>query len=94
VSSWEVSPDLLRDEPLVTIARFETLFEASLARGALEAIGIRALVPREETGPYSTHQAGFVSIELQVFASEAQRAEEELRRIQMRLVEPPSEEEE
>jgi hypothetical protein len=31
-----------RDEPLVTIASFPTSFEASLARGALEAVGIPA----------------------------------------------------
>jgi len=30
-----------RHEPIVTLATFETEFEASLARGALEAIGIR-----------------------------------------------------
>ena len=35
---------MARDEPLVTIATFETELEASFARGALEAIGISALV--------------------------------------------------
>ena len=39
-----------RDEPLVTIATFPTSFEASLARGALEAAGIPALVPAEDFG--------------------------------------------
>ena len=42
-----------RDEPIVTLATFETEFEASLARGALEAIGIRAMVPGEQYGTYS-----------------------------------------
>jgi hypothetical protein len=35
------------DERLVTIAVFDTRFEAGLARGALEGAGIRALVPEE-----------------------------------------------
>jgi hypothetical protein len=35
------------DQALVTIATFPTTFEASLARGALESIGIPALVPEE-----------------------------------------------
>jgi hypothetical protein len=35
------------DEALVTLAEFDTRFEAGLARGALEAIGIRVLVPEE-----------------------------------------------
>ena len=39
-------------EALITIATFETEVEASLARGALEAIGIRALVPGESSGSF------------------------------------------
>lgn len=35
------------DERLVTIAVFDTRFEAGLARGALEGAGIRSLVPEE-----------------------------------------------
>src|SRR5215213_5922059 len=38
-----------RDERLVTIAVFDSVIEASLARGALEAAGIRALVPEQES---------------------------------------------
>ena len=78
------------DDALVTIATFETEFEASFARGALEASGIRALVPGEWsgslTGPYRgrPHQA-----ELQVFESDRDRAIVELRRLQIRIV-PPS----
>jgi hypothetical protein len=82
----------LRDEPLVTIAEFETAFEASLARGALEAIGIRALVPGEELGSFSTRYGGMAGTGLQVFASDVVRANEELRRMQIRLV-PSSPEE-
>ena len=59
-----------RDEPIVTIAMFETEFEASLARGALEAIGIRALVPGEWTGSIAGLYSGGVSAtRLQVFES-------------------------
>ena len=79
-----------RTEALVTIARFETTFEASVARGALHAIGIRALVPGEGIGSFSTHRGGIAGTELQVFASDAERAVRELRRMQMRIV-PPAE---
>ena len=88
----EDSKRSLRDEPLVTIARFETSFEASLARGALEAFGIPALVPGEELGSFSRGQGGIDSTELQVFASDAARAVEELRRMQIRLASRPEEE--
>jgi hypothetical protein len=80
-----------RDEPLVTVASFETSFEASLARGALEAIGIPAMVPGEALGSFSTHRGGISTTELQVFVSDSDRARVELRRLQMRIVEPPSE---
>ena len=65
---------MARDEPLVTIATFETELEASFARGALGAIGISALVP---------HRA-----ELQVFESDRDRALVELRRPRIRIVPP------
>lgn len=80
-----------RDEPLVTIATFRTSFEASLARGALEAIGIDALVPGEELGSFSLNRGGPAVTQLQVFESDRGRAIAELRRMQMRVVEPPSE---
>jgi hypothetical protein len=76
------------DEALVTIATFETEFEASLARGALEAIGIPALVPGEArgtfTGPYRGGTPG--GAELRVFDSDRDRALVELHRIQIRIV--------
>ena len=65
---------MARDEPLVTIAMFETELEASFARGALDASGISALVP---------HRA-----ELQVFESDRDRALVELRRLKIRIVPP------
>jgi Putative prokaryotic signal transducing protein len=80
------------DEAIVTIAVFETEFEASLARGALESIGIQALVPGEAGGSigglYSGRLPGTVT-ELRVFESDRDRAIVELRRMQMRIVEPP-----
>jgi hypothetical protein len=80
-----------RDEPLVTIATFMTVMEASLARGALEAIGIRALVPSELPGSFSRVRGAPLAAELQVFESDRPRAIVELRRLQIRLVEPDDE---
>jgi hypothetical protein len=80
------------NEPLVTIAVFPTAFEASIAKGALEAIGIPALVPDETLGFLSRNRSMFPpTSELQVFESDRDRAIVELRRMQMRLVEPPGE---
>jgi hypothetical protein len=79
---------LRADEPLVTIATFETSIEASLARGALEAIGIRALGTGETPGAFFTRTGGLATNELQVFQSDGPRARVALRRLTMRLVEP------
>ena len=82
-----------RDEPIVTLATFGTEFEASLARGALEAIGIRAMVPGELSGTYGRGRDGqFHRVELKVFESDWERALVELRRMQIRVVEPPDDE--
>lgn len=75
------------DEALVTIATFDSLFEASLARGALEGIGIAALVPEERI---RSRGSVFATARLQVFESDRDRALTALRRMQMRLVEPPA----
>jgi hypothetical protein len=73
------------DEPLVTVAVFNTLFDAAVARGALEATGIRALVPEETlVRPH----AFFTTARVQVFESDSARAQVELRRMQIRLVQP------
>ncbi|HTM02969.1 MAG TPA: hypothetical protein VL173_05665 [Vicinamibacterales bacterium] len=77
-----------RDDPIVTLATFETEFEASLARGALEAIGIRALVPGEQAGTYVRRARGIRGVELKVFERDHARAAVELRRLQIRIVEP------
>ena len=80
------------DERLVTIAVFDTGFEAGLARGRLEEVGIRALVPEEHRflagGPAYAFPA-----HLQVMESDSDRAIAELRRMMIRLVEPPSNDE-
>jgi hypothetical protein len=78
------------NEALVTIATFATSFEASLARGALEAIGIRALVPGEALGTFSHNRGGLALSELQVFESDRERALVELRRMQLHVVDRPS----
>lgn len=83
-----------RDEPIVTLATFETEFEASLARGALEAIGIRAMVPGEDSGSYIRRARVLHGVELKVFESDRERAAVELRRMQIRVVEPDDETEE
>jgi len=80
------------DERLVTVAVFDTGFEAGLARGRLEAAGIRALVPEEHRWPGGpTHG---LPAHLQVLQSDRDRAIVELRRMQIRLVHPASSEEE
>jgi hypothetical protein len=77
------------DEALVTIATFETELEASFARGALEAIGISALVPGEWGGSFTGMYRGLPHrAELQVFESDRERALVELRRLKIRIVPP------
>jgi hypothetical protein len=72
------------DERLVTLAEFDTRFEAGLARGALEALGIRVLVPEEHM--LRASHAG--PARLQVLENDRERALTELRRLQIRIVEP------
>ena len=78
-----------QDDALTTIAIFETELEASFARGALEARGIRALVPGESSGSLSGLYGGRAAgAELQVFESDRDRALVELRRLKIRIVPP------
>jgi hypothetical protein len=79
-----------RQEAIVTVATFETEFEASLARGALESIGIQALVAGEVFGTYARRARPFHGVQLKVFESDRARAAVELRRLQIRLVENDS----
>jgi hypothetical protein len=76
-------------DELVTIATFDTELEASFARGALEAIGIRSLVPGEWSGSFTGMYRGLPhQAELQVFESDRDRALVELRRLKIRIVPP------
>ena len=79
-----------QDEALITIAVFETELEATFARGALEAIGISALVPGEWSGSFTGMYRGLPhhQAELQVFESDRDRALVELRRLKIRIVPP------
>ncbi len=74
------------DEPLVTIASFASSFEASLAKGALEACGILAVVPDEGLGTFSRNRGGIACGILQVFQSDRDRAIAELRRLNLKVV--------
>jgi hypothetical protein len=68
-------------DELVTVATFGNLFEASIARGALEADGLSAFVPGENAGSFTQNRSGLneVRVELQVRASDRDRAVELLR---------------
>lgn len=76
------------DEPLVTIASFSTSFEAGLAKGALESIGIPAFVPGESLGTFSRNRGGIADGSLQVFESDRANAIAELRRLDLKIVKP------
>jgi hypothetical protein len=69
------------DDDLVTVATFATSLEASLARAALEAAGISALVPGEALGSFSRNRGGVPLTELQVRRADRERAVEELERL-------------
>ena len=77
-------------DALVTIATFETELESSFARGALEAVGISALVPTESQGTFSGlyGRTGLGRAALKVFETDRERALVELRRMRVKVVEP------
>ena len=75
-----------RDEPLVTVASFASSFEAGLAKGMLESIGIRAFAPGESLGAFSRNRGGVAEGALQVFESDRDAAIAELRRRDMKIV--------
>jgi hypothetical protein len=77
------------DDALVTVATFSSNLEASLARGALEAAGIRAVVPNEALGTLSRQRGGAVVEELRVFEADRERALVALRRLNLHLVTDP-----
>lgn len=70
-----------QSDPLVTIASFATSMEASLARGALEAAGISAIVAGESLGTFSRNRGGIPATELQVRHSDREKAIAELQRL-------------
>lgn len=82
------------NERLVTVATFSSDLEASLARGALEAAGIRAFVPTEARGTFSRYRGGASGAQLQVFESDSERALVALRRLNLHVVKSTSEEDE
>jgi len=80
-----------RDERLITIAQFSTSFEASVLKGALETIGIPAFVPGESLGSFSRNRGNIPQAVVQVFESDVSRAVAEVRRMEMKVVDPASE---
>lgn len=66
---------------MVTVATFGNMFEASIARGALEAEGLSAFVPGENMGAFGLNRAGVHEawVELKVRASDRDRAVEFLK---------------
>jgi len=80
-----------KDEALVTIASFPTDFEASLAKGALEQVGIRAFVAGEMPGTLSRNRGALPMGVLQVLESDRDRAVAELRRRDLKIVKPTDE---
>lgn len=64
-------------QELVTIARFPTLGEAQVARGLLEASGVRALVLDQDVLRFDPFRPGeSIPVRLQVLASQRARAAE------------------
>ena len=70
-----------QSDPLVTIAGFATSMDAALAKGALEAAGIHAVVTGEGLGTFSRNRGGISVTELQVRNSDREKAIAELQRL-------------
>ncbi len=67
------------DEQFVTVATFGNVFDASVARGALEAEGVKAFVPGEALGAFSQVPPREIWVALKVRASDRDRAVELLK---------------
>ncbi len=69
-------------EELITVATFENTLEAAIARGALEAEGIPAFVPRETVGVFAPNRSAPPAswAELKVRPQDRERAVEALKR--------------
>ena len=72
-------PEAVEGEEFVTIATFQTVFDATIARGALEAEGLRAFVPNEGAGSFSRVPPRETWAELKVRAADRDRAVELLK---------------
>ena len=66
-------------DELVAVATFQIVFDASVARGALEAEGMPAVVPGELVGSFSRFADHDSWAELKVRARDRHRAEELLK---------------
>ncbi|MDQ6892636.1 MAG: hypothetical protein M3167_08145 [Acidobacteriota bacterium] len=76
----EETPDPGEGEDLVTVATFQTVFDASVAKGALEAAGVAAFVPRELAGSFSRLPQHEIWAELKVRKRDRDFAVELLRK--------------
>ena len=65
------------DDRLVTIAEFENVFEAQVAKAALEGNGISAAI-MGETVQNLLPADGMLNVQLQVFAADEKKASEVL----------------
>lgn len=66
-------------EELVTVATFRNMFDASVARGALEAGGLPAFVPGENIGAFARSVMPGPLVEVKVRAGDRGRAVELLK---------------
>jgi hypothetical protein len=81
---------MLPSRRAVTVATLDSYFEAALVRGALAASGIRALVANEAQGTFPSDRGGGSSTEFRVRETDRDRAVDELRRMQLPVVESES----
>jgi len=72
-------PELAEGEEFVTVATFENAFDASIARGALEAAGMDVFVPRELDGAFARLSQPEIWPELKVRERDRDRAVELLK---------------
>ena len=66
-------------EEWVTVATFRNMFDASVAKGALEADGLSAFVPSENIGAFGRAVMPGPWVEIEVRASDRDRAVELLK---------------
>ncbi len=64
------------EEKLVTIASFDDYTEAELAKQTLEDFGIKSLITGEDGANVLRGVPAVMELDLQVFESQAQRAQE------------------